>query len=744
MKAPEQQQIQDLSDPNPAIRKVALEDLLQSDNPEKVKILESRMKEESNLHLRYEIKRALEGLKGIRPKRVSVRKDKVEESRNLEKRLEGAFASQDKEIRNRAFLFAVKHRQIRFLDRMLDLESKHRDPFMKICNLRLLIQMDSPDLNRIISYLEDSDPRVVCSCIEALYLLQNTQTLAAICSVIDHGQDVVQTKVLNILKSLSGERLTHLLNKMAESSHEVYRNSAEKVCRGLALHGATDLLEHLKVNSSQSLKTIIEESPKSNPQDKGGGTPTPSSPAGGDKTPGSRSVADNPLTQSSGLDFMQQFLNENSNPKVIATAIGAFATLDIPLGEKRELLTKFSRHPNARVRANAVEALSVIIPPQHRKNFEEYLKDHNNRVVGNAIMALSAHPEYEFRFHRRAMQSLQNLTQAPGENFRLSALYCIANIRHEDFLPILKSILDENSGRVYERSLQVLEHWAESSQAARLLFEEVEKNLEDFDSSNLPPAESILDQAQSSELPRQDMEILNDHFEEETMQTNEGSKTVSDGDQSPDSFEEPEREDQSNEEAEEQPSSQVESPSVKSKPDSIGTPSKGKDKRKQDNIRLGFEPPSNTSAQIFTAMAIAFAGGGFAGMIYGLMSTQISSRLYFLAALFLVGGTAGYSAKIGCKKLSEERHLHHIMGLLAGIFSFWLAWAGPMLYSGLSTISIFNPIEILGFISQQANRGTWGTTYSPVIAWGFYIFEFILIAGGALIAVHPDEDEDIN
>ncbi|MBI4865707.1 MAG: HEAT repeat domain-containing protein [Candidatus Wallbacteria bacterium] len=108
-------------------------------------------------------------------------------------------------------------------------------------------------------------------------------------------------------------------------------------------------------------------------------------------------------------------LDEERDPAVAAFLVSCLGRL----GAKAAVpsLLPFAAHPEARVRANAVEALRLLARADQLDALLPCLEDTDNRVRANALVALAAHPSVDVPARLAAMAA------SPREDMQLSALY---------------------------------------------------------------------------------------------------------------------------------------------------------------------------------------------------------------------------------------------------------------------------------------------------------------------------------
>ena len=115
------------------------------------------------------------------------------------------------------------------------------------------------------------------------------------------------------------------------------------------------------------------------------------------------------------------------------------------------LLEKLLKDPDARVRANSVEAFWGTSLTGLRPILFELLNDGNNRVAGNALIALHLLGETDL-----VHSHLDKMARHPIGLFRATGAWAMARIADARFVPILTSMLKDEDAMVRTRSLASL------------------------------------------------------------------------------------------------------------------------------------------------------------------------------------------------------------------------------------------------------------------------------------------------
>ena len=106
--------------------------------------------------------------------------------------------------------------------------------------------------------------------------------------------------------------------------------------------------------------------------------------------------------------------------------------------------------PDARVRANAVEALWHGTPETCLPLFRKAVADPNCRVAGNAALGFYVLGD------PYGVGALMELCGHPAAAFRATAAWCMGETRDPRFLPVLQRMLRENEGKVRQNVLRAM------------------------------------------------------------------------------------------------------------------------------------------------------------------------------------------------------------------------------------------------------------------------------------------------
>ena len=168
------------------------------------------------------------------------------------------------------------------------------------------------------------------------------------------------------------------------------------------------------------------------------------------------------------IELLSQFLESEESDKVRATLIKVLGELG---GAKvLPIITLYLKDSNARVRANAVEAIERISGSttiDMREHIIPLLDDENNRVKANSVKALFKMGE------NKALEVLKNMINSKDDWMRASAAYVFGVIEYERSADFLIDALDDGCWFVIKNVVKSLVRKGES------ILPRLEKKLKD-------------------------------------------------------------------------------------------------------------------------------------------------------------------------------------------------------------------------------------------------------------------------
>jgi HEAT repeat protein len=489
------------------IRRSAISDLVANPIEDKLNILTDLLQVESDIQLKYQIRKSINEIESLQDGQPYAPAKEDPQLSNLRK----AFQSADPEIVDRAFNLAANNRLVAFLPEMMMIENYSRESNQRCCIIRLMVTQHQQYFRQILGYLEDSEPRVISTAIEALESIGNTTALASISRFTGHPHNRVRASAIQALHSLGGEEAYALFLKMIQSPYSAYRDSAAyslsqvevlhsvqllsillidevesvriKALRGIEAlckkgsTAATDVLQRLKDENPYGLwpDKLIEK--MITDKELITGKPISIDP----KTqPTSRDLAalysderelrlsaiqklseDEQLVENASLIIERLKLEKDY--KIIASAILALGKARGDSKAVQNVLQRYLQHHNDRVRANAIESLVLVTSPPERVFLVPCLKDVSNRVVANAVVGL-----WDI-FKKKSQKALDDMLASSHKLCHLSAVYCIGELADWKLGFACEVLLKSKHPEVVEKMEETLQHLNDIPSFARIL-----------------------------------------------------------------------------------------------------------------------------------------------------------------------------------------------------------------------------------------------------------------------------------
>ena len=412
---------------------------------------------------------------------LAPKKSEEPANQNLE-RVSRALKSENPKLVNKAFRYIVQYRLKDFLPKMQKQADQSGSSYQKGLVIRLMLSLGGDVYFReIAAFLHDDDPRIISTAIEALELIGNTQALGYITQFVTHEHNRVQATAMKALYNLGDQGALRLFLKLIASPHVAYRNSAAYALKEMHIPASIPLLEKLYQDEDESVrekareglvyladegsskaKNILIDQPEKQELETTTGERTSE-----DWIESIRHALESQDKQSLEI-FLTRLKGSNGesekDEKVMASLIMGIGRLG---GQKQApVLQPYLQHPNTRIRANAVEALGLLLPAGKRKCLLPCFEDQNNRVIGNTILTLI------HDFDPEACTALSEIAQSSNMLDQLTAVYCIGALGEERNLQLSEYLLESAYTEVREKMIRVLEALGEDSHRAVKLLEE--------------------------------------------------------------------------------------------------------------------------------------------------------------------------------------------------------------------------------------------------------------------------------
>jgi|GEM_PF-638305 HEAT repeat protein len=502
-----------LQHPDSDVRLRAVRDLISMQDGSTVERLNQLLETETDVQICYEIRKGIGILRQAASSGQSP--SPPDFSKNL-KKVQSALEGDEEERCNRAFRYIVQYRLKQFLPTLEEHCQKKPSSYRKGLLIRLMVSLGGElYFQSLVSFLNDEDPRVISTAIEALEGIGNTKALGFIAQFVTHANNRVQATAMKALYNLGDQSALKLFRKMVASPHVAYRNSAAYALKEMKIPDSIPLLKllfqdedqsvkdkgregltHLREVGNEEAKKILEDAPESELEDSHDSPDSMTTPELMDWIRDCLDPNDPSIVQKLVLK-----LDSETDERLVASLIMALARLGDP--EQYQRLLPFLQSDVDRVRANAVEGLGILLNKVDKKTLIPSLEDVNNRVVGNAIIALI------HDYPKQAVQGLEGLSQSSTLNEQLTAVYCIGAIGEDELLRYSEFLLESPFTEVREKMVKVLEDLSQDSATALRMVKAWQLRIASFEPGDSErETRSSPDDTQSTQKEQEPQEVV--------------------------------------------------------------------------------------------------------------------------------------------------------------------------------------------------------------------------------------------
>ena len=499
--------LENLRHPDSEVRLRAVKDLISLAEPADAQRLIDLLDVETDAQIGYEIRK---GIGILRPTDVSNIIQPNLNPLNIS-RIEEALESKDEDTFNKVFRYIVQHRLKEFLPSLKDHCVRHPSPYRKGLLIRMMVSLGGEiHFSALVNFLNDDDPRVISTAIEALEGIGNTKALGFIAQFVTHSNNRVQATAMKALYNLGDQSALKLFEKMVYSAHVAYRNSAAYALKEMIIPESIPLLKILFKDQDPSVVTKarealeslsrqgVEEAIKILDDNLHQSSNTPSTPPEKMATPQLMDwIGKNlEIRDRNTVEKLIARLKIEKDERLVASLIMALAGS----GSHKIIkdLLPFLEHPTDRIRANTVECLGVLLPKKQKSRLTPMLEDINNRVIGNAIIALITD------FEEQTLKALEALAQSSNINEQLTAVYCIGTIGNDQTLSCCDYLLESPFTEVKEKMVKTLEDLSQDSASALRILKGFNLRIASFQPGDKPSSESTEPVTQAKPLQPED------------------------------------------------------------------------------------------------------------------------------------------------------------------------------------------------------------------------------------------------
>lgn len=462
-------------------RKQGIVDLLSSEDPLTVAILNKLAAQDPSVEIRYYARRALDSL---------IRREEEPPSEPAAlPTLKELFEAEDPRTRFEGLKAALQAGTEEALARIREGLGKEPIPQLQASFIIALGRLGSgADIPILAEYLQHGDARIRANAVEALATIGTDEAYTFLVPVLQDEDNRVKSNVIKALQAYGGAPLFELLKSMATESAVWMRDSALyslirfKTPQALGLVGQIALndplerirekarknLEILAVEGNESARAILaqlksSQAPPSAPEQSIPGIPPPPPVAEVREAPDSIAallaspevekrhwallkIGQKPSAEDA--ENLLRALEHETEPLLTGIILAILKNINVP--GTFQAIVPFLGSADDRVRANAAEALAAIDSRQASEHLIALLEDPNNRVRANTILALSKDGILD------PLEPTTNLANDKREYYRRSALYVISCLRLPAFVPVIARLLEDPDVRVRTLAYDVL------------------------------------------------------------------------------------------------------------------------------------------------------------------------------------------------------------------------------------------------------------------------------------------------
>jgi len=358
------------------------------------------------------------------------------------------------------------------------------------------------DIPAVAQFLTMNEPRLQVQAIETLVKIGGIEALEYIVPYIQAPDKEVRESAAKALQPLSSGDLLKILRKMAMSSQVAYRDSAILTLQRYKVPIAAKILAHLATvdpvlalrekaraglesmaKGDEAARKVLEElvaheqeekmdAPSSASPGTTGESPVPGAVAvpvemvvpgvppklvkeisKGDQAQrenGLRQLA--PLLKPEHATFLLHRLDHEEDPRIASHLLSLIGKTKAP--QAYATVIKHFKHPDDRVRANAIEAAQQIDPVTTPNRVIGFLNDHTNQVRANTIVVCATRPDFD------PLVWVRTLAEFGDSAFRRSALFVINRLKRPTFLSVLELLLDDCEMEVRQLAILALQEYA--------------------------------------------------------------------------------------------------------------------------------------------------------------------------------------------------------------------------------------------------------------------------------------------
>ncbi len=154
---------------------------------------------------------------------------------------------------------------------------------------------------------------------------------------------------------------------------------------------------------------------------------------------------------------------ELQTPFQIASNVLEMSNSDIPKPRKMRILMSYANHPNDKVRATALDSLSLIISPELVSFYLPYLSDLSIEVRGNAINYLASDSVIAETYSDEITEAMDSLLNSSTEVAHKTLFNCLSKLNRSDYAQQAAKLARLANKEIRQQALKLLRSWGMDS-----------------------------------------------------------------------------------------------------------------------------------------------------------------------------------------------------------------------------------------------------------------------------------------
>lgn len=423
--------------PDPRVRLSAVKKLVQADKNAKLPVILQLLNVERDLEIRFYLRESLNLIEEDYPFWIH--------HEDLDKELIQKSLKNDK-TKTKLLELLIRTNQTQWAKylQQISLEVNHdRELDSTVLTLVRNCKKDYDEI--LLNYLQCSNETTLCEAIDVVGQMDNLNLKVYLIDLYNSASSAVNHKIENTL-SLMGE--TELYNVIEAARKKSNQKTLINIC---------EIIQHLEWIRGRSILQVLSENRDSKVSEKA-----------------SQSIEKLNLVKNKGQLLGDQLLKVAHNiypdglllqimndldSRQIAMILNRVHESLLSKQRKVRILQFFLEYPDSRVRANVIESFGKLTTSKQKKWFLKYLNDPNNRIRGNAWVAL-IHTDLHLQLKSKLRDSLNSLILDEREMYQRTAIYCLNSSNNSMlFRDQIFPLLTSSHSVVRQRSIELAMKW---------------------------------------------------------------------------------------------------------------------------------------------------------------------------------------------------------------------------------------------------------------------------------------------